>query len=212
MFRDVNQNFLKNLQDRAKREAREMKKCRQSGMKTVSATVQLNITGEAKMDFLSPKGSARSAISEVSFAGRSLTARTNSGSPLDRTQISSSSIKKSNVHKVTRKLTIAERLAMAHDEAILERKLDNVKRNGKTGARHPQESRVSYLTKNFPLIGDSRGGSDDSSSVSSAAKNKPNKAGIPKQEVCVAKILRFIISSCYFCPANIGGMDPSSRD
>ena len=65
LFADVNQKHLKNLREKATKEVRDLKRCRQTGVQTFAATVSMESRAStAENVVLSPKSSARSGLTE----------------------------------------------------------------------------------------------------------------------------------------------------
>jgi hypothetical protein len=155
MFPDTNQKYLTNLQEKAKRKAIELKKCRLTGQMTFAATAKIDAAtdtmGVEAVGTCSAKSSARSALLE----GARSTFK-NIGN-LEQTY-SAAKARKSNVEKVTRKLTIIERLSLAHQETMMERRLDISLASSKSSKETDRMSRIQYLKTNFPSLTESVGG------------------------------------------------------
>lgn len=163
MFPETNQRYLTNLQERARRETRELKKCRQTGLKTIAVTIKIDpvdapsfATIPIESDKYSPKSSARSALSE-----RSRNSKRNAGNSTQA--FATGSNRKSNVDTVTKKLSIIERLSLAHQEAIMERRLDSSL--ARSNPDNERAARIKYLETSLPMLNESTG--DDLSSDTS---------------------------------------------
>ena len=131
MFLDINQQHIASLQVKLKRETSEIRKCREVGLMTVTISKQIPLLF-------------------VNRNTENLLNNNNEGNNEGDYSNTLHSVKVSK--KITKKLNVVERLNLARKEAILERKLDQLKLESESQAKSQAIQTAQQLLENLPTI------------------------------------------------------------
>lgn len=163
MFLDVNQQHISSLQVKLKKETLDIKKCRESGVKTI--TISKHIPLIHNNTTIKTKNTDKNVDDNIT------------NNSIDEQNVISNDDKIKQIKiskKVIKKLDVIERLNLARKEAILERKIDQLKIEADNEAKIQVILKAQQILENLPTIKKSH-----SSSTISQSPNSKLSSSLP---------------------------------
>eukprot|EP00602_Paraphysomonas_sp_CaronLab_P010700 CAMPEP_0185039024 /NCGR_PEP_ID=MMETSP1103-20130426/35415_1 /TAXON_ID=36769 /ORGANISM="Paraphysomonas bandaiensis, Strain Caron Lab Isolate" /LENGTH=1091 /DNA_ID=CAMNT_0027577749 /DNA_START=137 /DNA_END=3408 /DNA_ORIENTATION=- len=170
MFAALNQHYLLSLQEKIKREARDVRKCRVKGVKEIAVVAQ-PVSTDDEYDSPSPRSALSNHTNNTLGSSQCSTFSAHSSRPISPDKSLTS--RKPVIKNVTCKLNILERLQLAHDEALLERKIEALSEKSHDHEVKRRRERAKYLQEKFPHINVSNGCTTDNTQPSTSDHKMP---------------------------------------